>query len=102
MTSTLTLRAPAKINPVLEVLAKRPDGYHELALVFQTIGLYDELGFTEAGRGVSLEIAGSPVPLAADDSNLVVRAAKLFLKEILCREAGVHIGLNKRIPLAAG
>ena len=102
MTYSFTLRAPAKINPILEVLGKRPDGFHELVLLFQAVALFDELTFFRDGNGVRLEVLDSPTPLAADDSNLVVKAAKLFLKEILGREEGVLIRLKKRIPLAAG
>jgi 4-diphosphocytidyl-2-C-methyl-D-erythritol kinase len=98
----LTLQTPAKINPVLEVLGKRPDGYHELALVFQAVSLYDELAFFKEKEGVRLEVTRSPHPLPADDSNLVLKAAKLFLKEIMKDKGGVHIQLKKEIPLAAG
>ncbi len=110
--TTALLRAPAKVNPILEVLGKRDDGYHELVLVFQAVGLYDELEFARGGEGVRLEIVESPSPsafsqappgkLAADDSNLVMKAARLFLKEVLKGEADVLIRLKKRIPLAAG
>ena len=100
--SGLTLRTPAKVNPVLEVLGPRPDGYHELALVFQAVSLFDELEFHRADSGVELEILSSPQPLAADDSNLAVRAAKLFIGEALGGRGGVRLGLQKRIPLAAG
>jgi 4-diphosphocytidyl-2-C-methyl-D-erythritol kinase len=102
VTPFLTLRTPAKVNPVLEVLGKRPDGYHELALVFQAIGLYDELDFSKEGTGFRLEIAESPLSLAADDSNLVVKAAKLFFQEVLKKEPRAQIRLRKKIPLAAG
>jgi 4-diphosphocytidyl-2-C-methyl-D-erythritol kinase len=102
LTASITLRTPAKINPVLEVLGKRADGYHELALVFQAVGLYDELEFFEDGQGLHLDILESPVPLAADDSNLILKAAKLFFGEILKEERGVRIRLKKKIPLAAG
>lgn len=102
MTSSLVLRTPAKINPVLEVLGPRPDGYHELRLVFQAVALYDELVFEKAAEGVALEIPESPAPLAADDSNLVVKAARLFLREIGKGAGGVRIRLQKNIPLAAG
>lgn len=102
MISQVRVQTPAKINPVLEVLGKRPDGYHELALVFQAIGLFDELEFVRGGDGLRFEIMESPSPLAVDDSNLVVKAAKLFLKRILQGEADVLIRLKKRIPLAAG
>ena len=98
----LTVRTPAKINLVLEVLGKRPDGYHELALVFQAIGLYDELSFSREKVGVELSVLESPEPLDAGNSNLVVRAARLFLKETLKGRGGVRITLKKKIPLAAG
>jgi 4-diphosphocytidyl-2-C-methyl-D-erythritol kinase len=100
--SGLTLLAPAKVNPVLEVLGKRPDGYHELALVFQAVSLFDELELREAGSGVELEILQSPRPLASDDSNLAVRAAGLFIGEALGGRGGVRLRLRKKIPLAAG
>jgi 4-diphosphocytidyl-2-C-methyl-D-erythritol kinase len=98
----LTVQTPAKINPVLEVLGKRPDGYHELSLVFQSIGLYDELSFWVEGTGVRLEIPESPSPLACDSSNLATQAGELFLKEFPKAGSGVRIRLKKRIPLAAG
>jgi len=97
----LTVQTPAKINPVLEVLGKRPDGYHELALVFQAVGLYDRLTFEKKTGGVDLRVE-SPAGLAADDSNLIVKAAKLFSREILKSSDGVQITLHKKIPLAAG
>ena len=102
MINRVLLQTPAKINPVLEVLSKRPDGYHELALVFQAIGLYDKLEFVRGGDGLRFEVLESPTPLAQDDSNLVLKAAKLFLKEVLKGEADVLIRLKKQIPLAAG
>ena len=94
-------KAPAKINPVLEVLSKRDDGYHELSLIFQTIELHDVLQFDGAVNGVSLEIPGAPEGLAQDDSNLILKAAKLFLREYPSRK-GVRIILEKNIPVAAG
>jgi 4-diphosphocytidyl-2-C-methyl-D-erythritol kinase len=97
----LTVQTPAKINPVLEVLGRRPDGYHELVLVFQAIGLYDRLTFEKKAKGIELSVEGT-VDLAADDSNLIVKAAKLFFQEILKNSDGVRIALQKNIPMAAG
>jgi len=97
----LTIQTPAKINPVLEVLGSRPDGFHELALVFQAVGLYDLLTFKKRPQGTVLSVENAP-GLAADDSNLIVKAAKLFLSEILRDAAGVEITLQKKIPMAAG
>ncbi len=102
MITQVRVKTPAKVNPVLEVLSKRPDGYHELSLIFQAIALFDELEFIRGGDGLRFEVAESPEPLAADDSNLVVKAARLFLKEVLQGTADVLIRLKKRIPLAAG
>ncbi|HUO57471.1 MAG TPA: 4-(cytidine 5'-diphospho)-2-C-methyl-D-erythritol kinase [bacterium] len=98
----LTLFAPAKINPVLEVLGKRPDGYHELSLIFQTIGLYDFLTFEASGEGIRLEIPGAPPELANDEGNLVLKAARLFQKKYPAPERGARITLEKKIPIAAG
>ena len=101
--AVLTVQTPAKINPVLEVLGKRPDGFHELALVFQAVSLYDRLSFVkEEGQGVRLEITQAPGPLTTNDSNLIVKAARLFLTEVLGNKGAVSIRLEKKIPLAAG
>jgi 4-diphosphocytidyl-2-C-methyl-D-erythritol kinase len=97
----LALQTPAKINWVLEALGKRNDGFHELALVFQAISLWDELSFYPKDRGLELSIESSPAPLEADDSNLVLKAAKLFF-QAAGFEAGIRIELKKNIPLAAG
>ncbi|MGD0202249.1 MAG: 4-(cytidine 5'-diphospho)-2-C-methyl-D-erythritol kinase [Bryobacteraceae bacterium] len=93
------LRALAKINFDLRVLEARPDGYHELRTVFQTISLADalEVGFTPARRTVvsvacDVEIAGQ---------NLVERAAHLALEAMRTR-GRVEVHLRKRIPLGAG
>jgi 4-diphosphocytidyl-2-C-methyl-D-erythritol kinase len=92
------LRALAKLNLDLRVLGKRPDHYHELRTVFQTVSLADslELAFTPASRtAIELEDA-----LAIED-NLAARAARLLLESI--GAAGkVVIRLIKRIPMGAG
>jgi 4-diphosphocytidyl-2-C-methyl-D-erythritol kinase len=95
----LVLRTPAKVNPVLEVLSKRPDGYHELSLIFQAVSLFDRLSLTPRTEGVQLTVHGSS--LAGDDSNLVVKAAKLFVAEVLQGKGGAAIELEKDIPLEA-
>lgn len=100
--SEVRLRTPAKVNPVLEVLQKRADGYHDLDLVFQAVSLYDELILEKIPSCVEFRVE-PPLPgLADDDSNLVVKAAKLFLTEVLADKGGVRIVLKKQIPLAAG
>ena len=92
------LRASAKVNLVLEVLGKRPDGYHELSTVMQAVDLFDRLT-VEAAATITLETSEPALP--TDDRNLVVRAARL-LQEAAGIKAGARIVLDKRIPLAAG
>ncbi len=92
------LRALAKINLNLKVLAKRPDGYHELRTVFQTISLADRLEAEfEPARRTRIEVASRPeIP-----GNLVERAARLALEAM--RTTGVvRLRLAKRIPIGGG
>jgi len=98
MTKGARVRAYAKLNLGLRVLHKRPDGYHELRTVFQTISLADslEVSFGRA-RSTSIEIEGTPeIP-----DNLVERAARAVL-EAMEIHAEVRFGLKKRIPAGAG
>jgi 4-diphosphocytidyl-2-C-methyl-D-erythritol kinase len=96
----LVLWAPAKVNLYLEVLGKRPDGYHEIATAMVAVNLYDTLRLREDDSGqVSLHC--SDPSLAVDQSNLVMRAATLLQQRTGCRR-GVQIHLTKRIPMAAG
>ena len=93
-------RAYAKINLGLDVIGRRPDGYHEVKMVMQTIGLYDELVFKkEAEPGIRLITGCADVP--ADENNLIYKAASLIIQRY-CPKAGVSITLDKRIPIAAG
>jgi 4-diphosphocytidyl-2-C-methyl-D-erythritol kinase len=89
--------APAKLNLALEVIGRRADGYHDLATVFQTVGLADELYLTLADD-LTLECDW---PELAGDDNLVLRAARA-LREQVGTDAGARLTLVKRIPVAAG
>ncbi len=95
----VTIEANAKINLTLDILGKRPDGYHEVAMVMQTVGLHDTVTLEKRAQGISLNIN---VPwLKADEKNLAWRAAALVQEEYGLT-GGVHIELVKRIPIAAG
>ena len=95
----VTVEANAKINLTLDILGKRPDGFHEVAMVMQTIGLHDTLVMEKSERDIELSIN---VPwLKADEKNLAWRAAELIRQEYGL-EGGVRIELTKRIPVAAG
>ena len=97
--SRLTLKAYAKINLALEVLGKRPDGYHEVAMIMQSVSLHDTLILSLQESDITL-ICDRP-ELPCDHSNLAYRAAELLRREVGVAR-GVKIELNKRIPLAAG
>ncbi len=102
MSRRLRLRAPAKINWTLEVLHIRPDGYHELRSVLQTIDLCDMVTLSESD-GMELVLTGEAGPLADEpaERNLAWRAAEALRWRSGVRR-GVLIELEKRIPVAAG
>ncbi len=94
----LVVRAPAKVNLFLEILGKRPDGYHEIATLMLAIDLMDTLFFKEEP---DLRLACARPDLSTGPENLVLRAAHLLQTTTGCTK-GAHIRLVKRIPLAAG
>jgi len=93
----LTVQAPAKLNLTLEVLAKRPDGFHEIRGVIQAINLCDSLCF-QSGQKIEIKSNWSDwIP----EESLVSMAASLLRKATGCSK-GVTIEVNKRIPLLSG
>ncbi|XOF34712.1 MAG: 4-(cytidine 5'-diphospho)-2-C-methyl-D-erythritol kinase [Candidatus Electrothrix sp. YB6] len=99
--TTLSLKAPAKINLSLRILGRREDGYHELETLMQKIALHDELQLTlTAEPGVRLRCPGADLP--ENEDNIIVRAAQLFLTRTGNSKQGIHITLKKNIPVAAG
>jgi 4-diphosphocytidyl-2-C-methyl-D-erythritol kinase len=100
---SLRLVAPAKINWSLEVLRVRPDGYHEIRSVLQTIALHDTVTLTQTSDAdISLEVVDDAV-LAGEvlEANLAWKAA-VALRDRAGLRNGARIRLEKRIPLAAG
>jgi 4-diphosphocytidyl-2-C-methyl-D-erythritol kinase len=92
----------AKINRDLRVLGKRPDGFHELDTVFQTVDLTDETDFSEGEEDepdVSLTIDGAELPV--DESNLILRAAAALRSRFNVRRSA-RIHLSKKIPVGGG
>lgn len=95
----LKIEGKAKINLTLDILGKRPDGYHEVSMIMQSIALHDTLSLEKMREGIGLKIN---VPwMKADESNLVWKAAAL-VQERCGFKGGVNIRLTKRIPVAAG
>lgn len=93
----MRLRACAKINLTLEVLGRRPDGYHDIASVFQAISLFDTLTLEES-ESLSLRCS---LPDLEGEGNLALKAARALQQATGCR-AGASITLEKGIPVAGG
>ena len=93
---TVTEQAPAKVNLTLDILGKRPDGYHDLKMVMQTVSLYDTVTVTEtAGEAVSVSVDWGDLPAGPD--NIAWKAADVFFRRTGLPRRGLAIGLEKRI-----
>lgn len=92
-------KAYAKINLGLDVVRRMPNGYHQVRMIMQTVGIYDVLTFAKAESGIHLLVDKEELP--ADENNLIYKAAKLLLDTAGITE-GVKITLEKHIPIAAG
>jgi 4-diphosphocytidyl-2-C-methyl-D-erythritol kinase len=99
MSQSLERDSPCKVNLLLNILGRRPDGFHELETVFHPVHYCDRLLFSRGGGGVELTCSDARLPV--DSTNLIHRAATGFLQEAGIRD-GVRIQLEKKIPLAAG
>lgn len=93
------MKAYAKINLGLDVVGILENGYHEVKMVMQTVGIYDELSFERAESGIVVTTDSGELP--TDENNLIYRAAKLMFDTYGIRE-GIRIHLQKNIPIAAG
>ena len=97
----MILKTPAKINFGLQILSKRPDGFHELETVLQMVALFDEMEFF-AGDGELKLICDKP-GIPEDENNLVFKAAKILREKFPEKtRSGVKIRLKKVIPAGAG
>jgi len=95
-----TVNAPAKVNLILDVLGKRPDGYHDVAMLMVRLSLHDRVTVRLLDDGDIAATCPGPA-LAAGEENITVRAARLFLDHT-GMQTGVAIAIAKRIPVAAG
>jgi 4-diphosphocytidyl-2-C-methyl-D-erythritol kinase len=99
--ATIIVIAPAKINLILRILDRRPDGFHNLWSIMQTVALDDEIEIQLRADRQDIHLRCDAVQLAADQSNLVYRAATAVLARAQ-QSIGLDIGLRKRIPMGAG
>ena len=97
----ISRKAYAKINLGLDVLRRRPDGYHEVKMVMQTVNIWDLLTFKKTEEpGIFLKSDKEELPVGKD--NLIYKAAAAIFKEYGVQSFGVQIALKKQIPIAAG
>lgn len=91
--------APAKVNLALDVLGRRPDGYHEMRMVMQTVSLCDTVALEEAGEGFALSARGMALP---SGKTLEQRAAEAFFAALGRPVPGLRVALEKKTPAYAG
>ena len=96
----INIKSPAKINLHLEVIGKREDGFHELAMIMQNIDLADYLEFEINNEGL-IKLESDCNDLSLSDDNLIVKSANLLRKKLNI-EYGANIFLRKNIPIGAG
>ena len=89
------IKAYAKINLGLDVLRRLENGYHEVKMVMQTVGIYDELKLTRTEAGITVTTDKEELP--TDDNNLIYKAARIMMEEYHL-EGGIHIHLKKNSP----
>ncbi|MCH5320454.1 MAG: 4-(cytidine 5'-diphospho)-2-C-methyl-D-erythritol kinase [Eubacterium sp.] len=97
----IKVKAYAKINLMLDIVATRTDGYHDLFMIMQNIGLYDTITVTQTkSRKITISCNIDDIPL--DERNIAHKAAKAFFKSTKIKNKGINIDIVKRIPHAAG
>lgn len=102
MSNKITMKAPAKINLTLDVVGQRPNGYHDLRMIMQTIDIYDELTIKVTGSPqIELTMSKDLPDKIPSEKNLVYKAAELMQKQYQL-PYGFQIHLTKNIPAAAG
>lgn len=95
----IQMKALAKVNLGLDVIRRREDGYHEVKMIMQTVRLYDRIMLEKTQKGISMETNLSFLPV--NEQNIAYRAAKMLMEEFHI-QGGLHIKIDKHIPVAAG
>lgn len=93
------IKAYAKINLGLDVVKRLPNGYHQVKMIMQNVDIWDELTLEAADSGIQVTTDSGELPV--DENNLVYKAARLMLEKCAIH-SGVHVHLQKNIPIAAG
>ncbi|KGG15078.1 MULTISPECIES: 4-(cytidine 5'-diphospho)-2-C-methyl-D-erythritol kinase [unclassified Prochlorococcus] len=100
-TNSVKVIAPAKINLHLEILGLRDDGFHELAMLMQSIDLCDQIELFKTNNG-EINLTSNDSSLSTGDDNLIMRSAKLMRVLTQNEKLGAEIHLKKNIPIGAG
>ncbi|MDC3175867.1 4-(cytidine 5'-diphospho)-2-C-methyl-D-erythritol kinase [Prochlorococcus sp. AH-716-D13] len=100
-TTKICVKSPAKINLHLEIIGKREDGYHELAMIMQNIDLSDYIEFENNQIG-EIKLKSDSKDLSLDEDNLIIKAANYIKDMSKNEELGANIFLKKNIPIGAG
>ena len=95
----IELFSPAKVNLRLDILGRRPDGYHDIRTIFQKISLGDDLTIAVIKSGIEVACDNPLIP--TNEGNLAYAAAKMLVTRYAIKD-GIRITLKKRIPAAAG
>ena len=99
----VTVKAPAKINLTLDIIGRRPDGYHDVSMVMQTVSLYDTVIVETVPDGDRISVSCPEYPdVPCDDSNIVCKAARAFFEHTNIAEQPLSIVIDKLIPTQAG
>ncbi|MCX7749842.1 MAG: 4-(cytidine 5'-diphospho)-2-C-methyl-D-erythritol kinase [Clostridia bacterium] len=99
MINTVELKAHAKINLSIDVLRKRPDGYHDVRMIMQTVELHDKVIIEEIDNGIDVVCESRWIP--SGSGNIAYKAANLLINEYKISR-GVRIKIDKKIPVSAG
>ena len=99
--TVLTTSAHAKLNLTLDVVGQRPDGYHDLQMVMQEINLGDEITLT-LGTNKPWQVLSGSGEIPCDDSNLAIKAARLFFAATGIDPNGLTVEIQKVTPVCAG
>lgn len=100
MIKHLSLKAYGKINLGLDVLRRREDGYHDVRMIMQTVGIFDRVDLVRTEQA-GIQVETNLYYLPTNENNLVYKAAKLLMDEFQVKD-GIQIRLQKFIPVAAG
>ncbi len=101
MSDKIELKAYGKINLGLDVIRKRPDGYHDLDMIMQTVNVYDDIIITKTEKNGEIKVTTDKEVLSNEKGNLAYMAARMLFDEFGVND-GIEIRINKRIPIAGG